>query len=304
MAGFLVTGANRGIGLELTRQAARRGDKIIATCRNPAAASALAKLAGEAGGRIEIVALDIAEPASIAAATARLGRRPIDVLINNAGILGPARQSGLDMDFDGLAHTLAVNAIGPLRVTQALLPNLRAAGHAKVVAISSRMASLADPASSSLAYRASKAALNKLFQGLATDLAPQGIAVLILTPGWVRTDMGGAARPALRRRERRRDIPRDRRADPRPQRPFPRLRRSRGSVVKPALPNRRSFSRRQILLWVGAVGVSSSSMAQETDQLYPLTDDGGHPVSNTPIPSNWTRWGCRGSSGPAPPRRR
>jgi NAD(P)-dependent dehydrogenase (short-subunit alcohol dehydrogenase family) len=195
MAVFLITGANRGIGLELTRQTERRGDSVIAACRNPAAASELAKLAGEAGGRVEIIALDVGEPASIAAATARLGTRPIDVLINNAGIKGPARQSGLDMDFDGLEQTLAVNAIGPLRVTQALLPNLRAAEKARVVAISSGMASLTDPASSSLAYRASKTALNKLFQGLATDLEPVGIAVLILAPGWVRTDMGGGAAP-------------------------------------------------------------------------------------------------------------
>ncbi|HWG04018.1 MAG TPA: SDR family NAD(P)-dependent oxidoreductase, partial [Beijerinckiaceae bacterium] len=138
---------------------------------------------------------DVSDVASINSLTAKLGRRPIDVLINNAGIMGPARQSGLDMDFDGLAQALAVNAIGPLHVTQALLPNLRAAGSAKIVAISSRLAMLADPGSSSLAYRASKAALNKLFQGVATDLKQDGIAVLILSPGWVRTDMGGRSAP-------------------------------------------------------------------------------------------------------------
>ena len=155
MTTFLITGANRGIGLELTRQAARRGDCVIAACRNPAAASELAKLANKARDRIEILTLDVGEPASIAAAKEWLGQRPIDVLINNAGIFGPARQSGRDMDFDGLAQAFAINAIGPLRVTQALLANLRAAGKSKIVAISSRMAMLAEPSSSSLAYRAS-----------------------------------------------------------------------------------------------------------------------------------------------------
>ena len=191
MPTFFITGANRGIGLELARQTADRGDHVIATCRDPTAASTLAQLAHEAKGRLEILALDIADPASIVAAKTRLGERPIDVLINNAGVLGPARQSGRDMDFDGLAQTLTVNAIGPLRVTQALLPNLRAAGKAKIVAISSRMAMLAGGGSSSLAYRASKTALNKLFQGVAADLEREGLAVLILSPGWVRTDMGG-----------------------------------------------------------------------------------------------------------------
>lgn len=195
MACFLVTGANRGIGFGLTRRIARRGDSVIATCRNPAAARELAGLAEMVGGRVVVLALDVGEPASILAAKAKLGTRPIDVLINNAGIKGPARQSARDMDFDGLAQTFAVNAIGPLRVTQALLPNLRAADRARVVAISSRMGSLADASSSSLAYRASKTALNKLFQGLASDLVAEGIAVLLLAPGWVRTDMGGGAAP-------------------------------------------------------------------------------------------------------------
>ncbi len=168
---------------------------MIATCRDPTAASTLAQLAHEFRSRVEIAPLDVSDAASINSLKAKLGRRPIDILINNAGIMGPARQSGLDMDFDGLAQTLTVNAIGPLQVTQALLPNLQAAGGAKIVAISSRLAMLADPASSSLAYRASKVALNKLFQGVATDLKPDGIAVLIVSPGWVRTDMGGQSAP-------------------------------------------------------------------------------------------------------------
>ena len=114
------------------------------------------------------------------------------MLINNAGIIGPGRQSTLDMDFDGLAETLAVNAIAPLRVIQAFLPNLRKSKNPKIVTISSSMGSLSSAASDRIAYRASKAAVNKIVQGLATDLKRENIPAIVMHPGWVRTDMGGA----------------------------------------------------------------------------------------------------------------
>ena len=120
------------------------------------------------------------------------GTGPIDALINNAGIIGPNRQSTRDMDFDGFAQTLAVNTIAPLAVAQAFLPHLQRSAKPRLLTVSSMMGSMSHARSDRIAYRASKAAVNKVMQGLATDLAPLGIAVVSLHPGWVRTDMGGA----------------------------------------------------------------------------------------------------------------
>ena len=191
MTTFLITGANRGIGLELTRQALARGDTVIAAARDPAAES-LSALAGQAGEKLHVIRLDVVDQASVDAAQHALGDHAVDVLINNAGIIGPGRQSTLDMDFDGLAETLAVNAIAPLRVIQAFLPNLRRSKNPKIVTISSAMGSLSSAASDRIAYRASKAAVNKIVQGLATDLKRENIPAIVMHPGWVRTDMGGA----------------------------------------------------------------------------------------------------------------
>ncbi|MBY0612538.1 MAG: SDR family oxidoreductase [Beijerinckiaceae bacterium] len=191
MTTFLITGANRGIGLELTRQALARGDSVIAAARD-AGAQSLDALAAKAAGRLQTIALDVVDEASVKAAATSLAGRAIDVLINNAGIIGPDRQSPLDMDFGGLAQTLAVNTIAPLRVTQALLPNLRKSNHPRIVTISSAMGSLSSAASDRIAYRASKAAVNKIMQGLASDLKRENIPAIVMHPGWVRTDMGGA----------------------------------------------------------------------------------------------------------------
>ena len=192
MTTLLITGCNRGIGLELVRQAALRGNHVMATCRDPAAAVDLRAVAASYPGLIDVLALEVTGLATIQAAKASIGARPIDVLINNAGIIGPARQSTLDMDFDGFAETLAVNALAPLRIAQVFLPNLRAAGSGKIVTITSGMGSMSYAKSDRIAYRAAKAAVNKVMQGLATDLKPLGVAVLLLHPGWVRTDMGGS----------------------------------------------------------------------------------------------------------------
>lgn len=192
MAHLFITGCNRGIGLALTRLATARGDHVTATCRDPATATDLTALAAKHAGLIEIVALDVADATGTKALAAKLQKRSIDILVNNAGIIGPARQSTLDMDFDGLEHTFAVNTLAPLRLAQVLLPNLRATGHGKIATITSGMGSMSYARSDRIAYRASKAAVNKLMQGLATDLKPLGVAVLLLHPGWVRTDMGGS----------------------------------------------------------------------------------------------------------------
>ena len=190
MATCLVTGANRGIGLECVRQLLARGDSVVATCRDPASADGLKELACD---RLTVMAMDVADPASIAKAKAALGDRPLDALINNAGIAGAKPLSVLTTDPVDMAHVFDVNTIGPLRVVQAFIGNLRLSKAARIMTISSRMGSMSHATHDRIPYRASKTAVNKIMQALATELAPQGIAVVSVHPGWVRTDMGGSA---------------------------------------------------------------------------------------------------------------
>ncbi|MBM6595879.1 SDR family oxidoreductase [Microvirga pudoricolor] len=186
---FLITGAGRGIGAEITRVLLGRGDRVIATLRDT---SAVPQDWGKDidAGRLTLVPLDVRDGASIVAA-ARMIDEPVHALINNAGIIGPRSPSTLDVDFDGFLETLAVNTLGPLRMVQAFLPHLRRAGGAKIVTLTSRMGSMSHAKSDRIAYRASKAAANKIVQGLATDLLDEGIISVAMHPGWVRTDMGG-----------------------------------------------------------------------------------------------------------------
>ena len=190
MAVVLITGANRGIGLALVKAYAGRRDKVIATVRATSDRHELDEAVKAAPKWIEVIEMDVADPAEIGRARRRLEAEPIDVLINNAGIGGPERQSATDMDFDGLIDTLNVNTIAPLRVANAFLPNVKAA-KGKIITLSSQMGQVQSASSDSLAYRVSKAAVNKLMRGLATEMKPMGIPVLIVHPGWVKTDMGG-----------------------------------------------------------------------------------------------------------------
>ncbi|KGJ04836.1 Short-chain dehydrogenase [Paracoccus halophilus] len=180
MPHLLITGGGRGIGRALAENGLARGWRVTVTLRR-----------GEPPAGAQALFLDVTDRAALDLAAGRTG--PVDILINNAGIIGPDRQDPLDMDFDGFAELLQVNTLAPLAVTQAFLPNLRAAGHARVLSISSQMAWMGYAKADRIAYRASKAALNKVMQGLATRLEPEGIAVALVDPGWVRTDMGGAA---------------------------------------------------------------------------------------------------------------
>jgi NAD(P)-dependent dehydrogenase (short-subunit alcohol dehydrogenase family) len=179
MSTTLITGANRGIGLELARQCAARGDTVIAVCRRPSAE--LEKL----GVRIES-GVDVTSDEDVAGLAQRLAYTDIHLLINNAGLL---KRIGLEnLDFDEIRRQFEVNALGPLRVTAALLPRLGEG--AKIALITSRMGSIDDNTSGShYAYRMSKAALNMAGASLAYDLRERGIAVAILHPGYVRTDM-------------------------------------------------------------------------------------------------------------------
>jgi NAD(P)-dependent dehydrogenase (short-subunit alcohol dehydrogenase family) len=203
MSTLLVTGANRGIGLEHARQALAAGDQVVAACRSPSRAAELEALLHEFGpSRPRIEALDVASPPSIEALGQRLDGVPIDVLINNAGIYGrpdaPAwpeaakAQSLGAMDYDLWEDTLRINLLGPFRVTSRLLPNLLAGERKLVVMMSSDLGSIANNTlGTSHAYRSSKAALNMVTRGLAIDLRGQGITVVSLAPGWTRTDLGG-----------------------------------------------------------------------------------------------------------------
>lgn len=188
MAWVVITGGNRGIGLALARLYRSSGHQVIVGARQPEAATDVPE-------GVEVLALDIGEDTSVAGFADALAGRAVDLLINNAAVLGPARQAGLDTDFPGFLEALNVNTLGPLRVTQALLPNLRLATSAKVAVISSIMGSFDHAGAGWIAYRASKAALNKLSQSLAIELAEEGIALTILHPGLVRTGMGGPGAP-------------------------------------------------------------------------------------------------------------
>ena len=189
MTTVLITGANRGIGLELTRRYAARGDKVIACCRNPAAAEDLKAVAGD----VRVEALDVTDAGAIDKLAADLDGQALDTLINNAGILGPdyEKQSLLDMDFDGWAETFAVNTMAPARIMQKLMPNLRASSDPKVVTITSQMGALALDMTMAYAYCSSKAALNKFMKLAAIELGKSGVNVCVIHPGWVQTDMGG-----------------------------------------------------------------------------------------------------------------
>ncbi|MBX9741573.1 MAG: SDR family oxidoreductase [Beijerinckiaceae bacterium] len=190
MSAYLITGANRGIGLQLVRQAAATGETIYAGARKPDEAEALAELAKLSGGRVKIIQLDVGDEASITAAAKALAGEPIGTLINNAGIMG-SRNTALQMDPAEFMDIMRVNVLGPVLVTRAFLPNLRAAPGAKVAVVSSLMGSFSYETTSYIAYSTSKTAVNRMFNSLARELAGDGIGVAILSPGWVRTDMGG-----------------------------------------------------------------------------------------------------------------
>ena len=181
MATILITGSNRGIGLELVRQLVERGDTVIAACR-----SASDEL--RATGAEIIEGLDVTDDESVAALADQLEGRTLDWLVNNAGIL--ERTSLDNLDFDAMERQFRVNSLGPLRVTAALLDRL--VGGSKVFIVTSRMGSIDDNTSGgSYGYRMSKTAVNMAGKSLAVDLAERGIGVFLLHPGWVATDMTG-----------------------------------------------------------------------------------------------------------------
>ncbi len=191
MATVLITGANRGIGLEFVHQYASDGARVFACCRDLKGAHELQRLAA-ADKRIAMHPLDVADGTSIDALARELRDEAIDILINNAGILGT--RSGA-MDYDLWEEVFRVNTIGPFRIAQAFRKNLEHGDMRKVITLTSGMGSTATNSGGYYAYRASKAAVNNAMRGLAADWAEDRFIVLVISPGWVATDMGGRGAP-------------------------------------------------------------------------------------------------------------
>jgi NAD(P)-dependent dehydrogenase (short-subunit alcohol dehydrogenase family) len=185
----LITGVGRGLGRALAEQALKRGMSVTGTVRKESDVADLVKAHGD---QFNVLEFDVADFASVKRAGAAF-RRSIDILINNAGILGPLNPNSLDMDFEGFAETLKVNTLAPLAVTQAFLPHMLKSTRPRVLVISSDMGSMAQGGTNNLAYRVSKTAVNRIVQALASDLKGRGVSVLTVHPGWVQTDMGGAS---------------------------------------------------------------------------------------------------------------
>lgn len=188
----LITGANRGIGLEHARRYAERGAHVFAAARKPEEAEDLNALALVHRGRFDVLAYDAADHAAPQLLKERLGGTPLDLLFANAGAMGGRRQAFGDVDAKAVLSLIQVNALAPLMLAEALADNV-AASHRKVMAFqSSLMGSIADNTSGgAYAYRLSKAALNMAGRGVANDLRARGVIAVLLHPGWVRTRMGG-----------------------------------------------------------------------------------------------------------------
>jgi NAD(P)-dependent dehydrogenase (short-subunit alcohol dehydrogenase family) len=186
---WLVTGANRGIGLELAKRLAARGDLVVGTARDPQGAGELEMVAER------VLRLDVADPESVASAAAALGGMAIDALVNNAGS-APVKGSIGEMDLAEFERAMAIHALGPVRVTRALMPNLRAGRRRLIVTLSSELGSNEIARKSVYyGYKMGKAAANMFTSTLGTDLAGEGFTCLAIHPGWVATRMGGESAP-------------------------------------------------------------------------------------------------------------
>lgn len=209
MPSVLITGANTGLGLEFTRQFLGMGWSVHACCRKPERANDLSELGRTASERLRIHPVDLADFGSIESLATRLAGAPIDLLINNAGVMdttptdfseenrGKVQVFGA-LNHSGWSEVFRINVIGTTRLTEVILPNLQAGGQRKIVMISSIMGSIEacspnrfPPGGGLYLYRSSKAALNMVARNLAADLASQGFTVLSVNPGWVKTAMGG-----------------------------------------------------------------------------------------------------------------
>ena len=196
MATILITGANRGLGLEFCKQYAQDGWNVLACCREPQKSTHLTQLANQFAN-LSVLSLDVSDLTQIDELAKQLDGTAIDVLLCNAGVYGDEAGRGFGkLDYAQWQKNMTINVFAPVRLTEVLLPNLQRGTQKKVIAMSSLMGSMADNGSGgSILYRSSKAALNAAMKSIAIDNRQKEIAVLILHPGWVKTDMGGLNAP-------------------------------------------------------------------------------------------------------------
>ena len=188
MPTVLITGANRGLGLEFVRQYASDSWRILATCRNPELVDELMQITGD----IMILPLDVTSFSAIDATSQILREEKIDILINNAGIYDPEKKGLGKTNFDDWAKMLRVNALAPLKIIESFMPQVISSDKKIIVSISSLLGSIsANDSGGQYAYRSSKAALNAINKSLSVDLVGTGAISIVISPGWVRTDMGG-----------------------------------------------------------------------------------------------------------------
>ena len=184
----MITGANRGIGLEFVRQYAALGWQVIATCRNPIGVGDLAKVEGN----IEVHGLDVTDQYSIARLAKDLDGIAIDLLLNSAGIFGPRNYTFNDIDYSEWMKVFDTNIFSPLKICSAFLPHVLKSNQKKMVTVSSIMGSIGkNTGGGNYIYKSSKAAVNQVMKCLANDLLEKKVAIRLLHPGWVKTDMGG-----------------------------------------------------------------------------------------------------------------
>ncbi len=193
MKTVLITGANRGIGLEFVRQYADNGWRVLACARNPSTSSDLNQLAAKFPDVIHIHALDVTDHERIAQLSHELSTDNIDLLINNAGAYPTVRGATFhQVDYDAWGYAFKVNSMAPLKMVDAFFPQISRSESKKIVTITSKMGSVTDNrGGGSYVYRSSKSAVNIVMKSLAIDLESKGFVVALLHPGWVRTDMGG-----------------------------------------------------------------------------------------------------------------
>ena len=192
---ILITGANRGIGLELARVFSQNDWEVIATCREPEVASDLKRIQATSGGRLTIRKLDVIQDKDITVLAEELAGKPLDILLNNAGILGPKQQEFGRLDEAAWLETFSVNTLGPYRMARALADNVAGSKRRIIATITSEMGSTSGTSGGYYVYRSSKAAANMIMKNLSLDLGRQGIICVALHPGWVRTRMGGSSAP-------------------------------------------------------------------------------------------------------------
>jgi NAD(P)-dependent dehydrogenase (short-subunit alcohol dehydrogenase family) len=197
MPSVLVTGSNRGIGLEWCRQYAEAGWRVFATCRRPEAAEELQELAGRYP-EFSVHRLDVTQDEAVQELRTELQHESIDVLVNNAGVYFEKYVSIEEIRFETWMQTFEVNTIGPMRVAEALLEQVARSERRLIVNMTSHMGSIAEiEAPGDYYYRSSKAALNAAMKGLSIALKERGVGVMLLHPGWVRTRMGGRNAPIM-----------------------------------------------------------------------------------------------------------